>query len=90
MAKAKAATPAPEEQLSYEAAVQRLEAIVQQLESGEVLLDDSLRLFEEGIKLTRYCTGKLDAAEGKLQILLGFDAKEPQIGEFRLNKEGDL
>jgi exodeoxyribonuclease VII small subunit len=75
------------ESLSFEAALQRLEEIVQRLENGEVLLEESLRLFEEGIKLTRYCAGKLDAAEGKLEILLGFDGKNPQVGEFRLNPE---
>ncbi|MGD9155038.1 MAG: exodeoxyribonuclease VII small subunit [Bacillota bacterium] len=80
-------TASSEAELTFEAAVQRLETIVQRLESGEVALDESLQLFEEGIKLTRYCTGKLDAAEGKLQILLGFNGAEPQIGDFRLPKE---
>jgi exodeoxyribonuclease VII small subunit len=78
------------ETLSFEAALQRLEVIVQQLESGEIALDESLRLFEEGIKLTRYCGGKLDAAEGKLEMLLGFDGKKPQMGQFRLNTEGEI
>jgi exodeoxyribonuclease VII small subunit len=90
MTKVKQTTPTtapPEAELAFEAAVQRLETIVQRLESGEVALEESLQLFEEGIKLTRYCTGKLDAAEGKLQILLGFDGKKPQIGDFRLPKE---
>jgi exodeoxyribonuclease VII small subunit len=91
MAKAKTTktseTQETPETLSFEAALQRLEEIVQRLENGEIMLDESLGLFEEGIKLTRYCGGKLDAAEGKLEILLGFDGKKPQVGEFRLNVE---
>jgi exodeoxyribonuclease VII small subunit len=77
MVKAKKADPP-----SFETALQRLEEIVQRLEGGEVSLDESLSLFEEGIRLTRYCSDKLDAAEGKLEILLGFDGKTPEIGVF--------
>jgi len=74
---------------NYEEAVARLEEIVRRLESGELLLEESLALFEEGINLAKYCAGKLDAAEGKLQILLGMDGGEPKLGTFRLNVEGD-
>lgn len=72
---------------TFEAAVARLEEIVHRLEAGEVNLEESLSLFEEGIKLAKFCSGKLDAAEGKLEILLGFDVKEPKTGEFKLNAE---
>lgn len=72
---------------SYEEAVARLEEIVGRLENGELPLEESLALFEEGVKLAKYCTGKLDAAEGRLQILLGFDGNEPKIGPFRTNME---
>lgn len=74
---------------SYEEAMTRLEEIVQRLENGNLTLDESLGLFEEGIGLARYCTEKLDAAESKLEILLGFNGTEPKIAEFKLEPEGD-
>ena len=52
--------------LSFEAALARLEETVRLLESGNVPLDDSLSLFEEGIALVKLCNGKLDAAEQKV------------------------
>ncbi len=54
------------EQLSFEQALTRLEETVRLLESGNVPLDDSLALFEEGIALVRLCNGKLDGAEQKV------------------------
>ena len=54
------------EKLSFEEALARLEETVRLLESGNVPLDDSLALFEEGIALVRLCNGKLDAAEQKV------------------------
>jgi len=59
-----------EKELSFEEAFSRLEQIVRRLESGEANLDESLRLFEEGVKLARVCSSRLDAAEGKIQQLL--------------------
>lgn len=54
------------EKLSFEEALARLEETVRLLESGNVPLDDSLALFEEGIALVRLCNGKLDSAEQKV------------------------
>ena len=54
------------EKLTFEEALARLEETVRLLESGNVPLDDSLALFEEGIALVRLCNGKLDAAEQKV------------------------
>lgn len=59
-----------EKALSFEEAFARLEQIVRQLESGEVNLEESLRLFEEGVKLSRLCAQQLDAAEGKIVRLI--------------------
>jgi exodeoxyribonuclease VII small subunit len=72
---------------SYEEALSRLEEIVQGLERGELSLEESLTLFEEGIQLAKYCNGKLDSAEGRLQILLGFNENEPKIDNFKVNTE---
>ncbi|TCL64748.1 exodeoxyribonuclease VII small subunit [Hydrogenispora ethanolica] len=71
---------------SYEEAMERLTEIVQRLETGELSLEESLNLFEEGIGLAKFCTGKLDAAEGRLQILLGIENAEPKLGSFQLDQ----
>ena len=57
------------ENMSFETAMTRLEQIVRQLEDGKVSLDDSLKLYEEGISLVRLCSGRLDEAEQKIKII---------------------
>jgi len=54
----------------FEAALSRLEEIVAELESGELSLEQSLKLFEEGVKLARICNTRLEEAERKVEILL--------------------
>ena len=54
---------------SFEDALKRLEDIVAKLENGEQPLEKSLELFEEGVKLSRYCNDKLNEAEKKIQQL---------------------
>ncbi len=58
------------EEMSFESAMKRLEEIVQMLENGNLPLEDSIKIFEEGIKLVRYCSKKLEEAERKVNILL--------------------
>jgi len=55
---------------SFEESLKRLEAIVEQLEKGDLALDHSLKLFEEGVGLSAACKKELDAAEGKVQMLV--------------------
>jgi len=55
---------------TFEKAIKRLEAIVQELESGDLALDDALKKFQEGVKLSRFCSKKLDETEKKVSILL--------------------
>lgn len=57
------------EKLTFEDALANLEKIVRSLEEGNVPLDNSLALFEEGTKLVRFCNEKIDAAEQKVKIL---------------------
>lgn len=57
------------EELSFEEALKRLEETVNALESGAVPLEESLKLFEEGVSLVKLCNSKLDAAEQKVKIL---------------------
>ncbi|MFI5183826.1 MAG: exodeoxyribonuclease VII small subunit [Vicinamibacteria bacterium] len=59
---------------TFEAALKQLEEIVGRLEKGELPLEESLKLYEEGIQLSRLCHGKLEEAEGKIEMLLK-DAK---------------
>jgi exodeoxyribonuclease VII small subunit len=54
----------------FEAALARLEEIVKELESGDLPLDLSLKLFEEGIKLSRICNKRLEEAERRVEILI--------------------
>ena len=72
---------------SYEEALKRLEEIVERLEGGDLTLEESLSLFEEGIGLAKFCNGKLDAAEGRVEMLLGFEGTQPQTGPFKLSGE---
>ena len=56
-------------ELKFEKAVQRLEKIVDDLEKGELDIDKSLEMFEEGIKMSRICSKKLNEAEAKIEKL---------------------
>ncbi len=55
--------------VDFEAALEELEALVEQMESGDLSLDESLKAFERGVQLTRQCQGVLQAAELKVQAL---------------------
>lgn len=65
-------------ELTFENAMKRLEEIVNALESGQVSLDDSLKLFEEGIKLTKYCETELKNIENKAAKIL----EDSQVKNF--------
>ncbi len=56
-------------EMTYEKAILRLEEIVSSLEKNEVSLDESLKLFEEGTKLTAFCADKLKNAQQKITEL---------------------
>lgn len=56
--------------VKFEEALARLEAIVAELERGELPLEDSMRIFEEGIKLSKVCLKMLDDAERRVEILV--------------------
>lgn len=61
---------AKQKKLDYEAAVKELEALVERLEDGDISLEESLKLYERGVLLTRDCQESLQAAEQKVQMLL--------------------
>ncbi len=54
----------------FESALKSLEDIVGQLEAGDLTLDRALELFEEGIRVSRFCGSKLDEAERKVEVLI--------------------
>lgn len=60
----------------FETNMKALEDLVERLESGELSLDEAMKTFEQGIKLTRECQSALDQAEQKVQILLGQNGDE--------------
>ena len=60
----------PEAGESFEAAMSQLENIVENMERGELPLEDALTAFENGVKLVRQCEEKLKTAEQKVQILM--------------------
>jgi exodeoxyribonuclease VII small subunit len=69
----------------FESALKSLEDIVVQLEGGDLTLDRALELFEEGVKISRFCSSKLDEAERKVEVLTkttdGTLTEEPFSGE---------
>ena len=79
------------EEMSFEEALTKLEAAVAQLEQGDALtLDESLEVFEEGIRLTRLCRGKLDTAELRVQQLVEVDEDVFEMAPFEVADEGEI
>jgi exodeoxyribonuclease VII small subunit len=72
---------------TFEEALVRLEEIIRKLENGELSLEESLKLFEEGIALARHCNLKLDEAQGKVEVLLGIEDGVIRTEEFQPEEE---
>ena len=71
---------------SFEATLDRLGAIVERLETGDLGLEESLRLFEEGVGLARRAQARLDAAEKRVEELLEVDAQgKPRVRELEID-----
>ncbi len=76
-------------EVKFEKAIQRLEKIVDDLEKGELDIDKSLEIFEEGIKMSRICSKKLNEAEAKIEKLTR-DQKGELVSElFPVEDEND-
>ncbi len=65
--------------VSFENSMKKLETVVSKLEGDEVSLEESLKLFEEGVKLMRFCHMRLNVIEEKVQVLV---ADESESGGF--------
>ncbi len=77
------------EERSFEAAMQRLEQIVQMLENGNLPLEESLKIFEEGMRLVKYCAAKLEEAERKVSILIQESGGYVQVPFVEEKEQGE-
>jgi exodeoxyribonuclease VII small subunit len=68
-------------EIKFEEALKKLEKIINELESGELSLDESLKKYQEGIELARACNQKLDSAKKKVDLL-----SKNKKGEFELKE----
>ena len=68
--------------MPFEKEMEKLEKIVSELEKGELTLDNSLKKYEEGIKLARSCQDKLEKARGKIELLMKKDGGKFTSKEF--------
>jgi len=66
----------------FEEALARLEKIVKSLEGGDLPLEESLRLFEEGVSLTRLCAAKLEEAQRRIDVLTRGEQGDPKLVPF--------
>ena len=71
----------------FESALKSLEDIVVQLEGGDLTLDRALELFEEGVKISRFCSSKLDEAERKVEALT--KSTDGTLTEEPFSEEGE-
>ena len=69
----------------FEGALSRLEKIVGDLETGDLSLEEALKLFEEGVQVSRYCARVLKEAERKVEILTRNDEGDLESGPFQLS-----
>ena len=72
--------PAPE--ANFEQAMKRLEAIVEQMESGELSLEDLIVRYEEGMRLVKVCQERLASAEQRIEIITRNSAGKPVVRKF--------
>ena len=72
----------------FEDSLKQLETIVNQLEKGDLPLEESIKLFEEGIRLSSVFKDELDAAEGKVQVLLKQRDGSMKTEPFPSQKQG--
>jgi exodeoxyribonuclease VII small subunit len=74
---------------NFEEDLKALESVVERLERGDLSLEDSVRLFEEGMKLSDACKKELEAAEGKIQVLVDRGRSGMKVVDFDLKEDVD-
>ena len=75
-------------EINFEETMQELEKIVQELEKGDLNLDDSINKFEEGMKLSKSASDYLEKAEKKITVLINAKDEEIKEEEFQEVKDG--
>jgi exodeoxyribonuclease VII small subunit len=81
-----------EQEIKFEKAMERLERIVEDLESGNMPLEDALKKYEEGVNLSRTCTKKIEQAETKIEVLtrtLNETASSDELGSGTNKKKSN-
>ncbi|MCD6202744.1 MAG: exodeoxyribonuclease VII small subunit [Methanophagales archaeon] len=77
---------AEEENMTFEEAMKQLEQIVEKLGEGNLTLEESLEIFEQGMQLCKFCNKKLDEAEYKVEKLVETEEGKVEIEEFEMNE----
>jgi exodeoxyribonuclease VII small subunit len=85
----KAAAKEGEKGPSFEQAIQRLEKIVAEMEAAELPLEDILKKYEEGSRLVRFCSQKLEEAEQKIELLTKRNDGTVVLKPFEPDREGE-
>ncbi len=74
---------------NFEEHLTQLETVVERLERGDLTLDESVRLFEDGMKLSSACKAELEQAEGRVQVLVEGKGGKMQPAEMGLEEAGE-
>ena len=74
----------------FEQHLTQLETVVERLERGDLTLDESVRLFEEGMKLSQACKAELEQAEGRIQVLVESKGGKMQVAEMEVEEDGEI
>jgi exodeoxyribonuclease VII small subunit len=74
----------------FEDDLTKLEGVVERLERGDLTLDESVRLFEEGVKLSGACKKELEQAEGRIQVLVEGKAGKMQVAEMDMDEDEEV
>lgn len=77
------------DEIGFEQAMEQLETIVAKLESGDVPLEQAIELFQEGMRLSRICSQKLESVERKIEILLEEDGQTVKKPFAPVDEKGD-
>ena len=80
-------TASPPGEQTFETAMERLERIVEEMESDQLPLENLLKRYEEGVKLVRVCEEKLKSAEQRIEIITRNAGGEPRLEEFEPEKK---
>jgi exodeoxyribonuclease VII small subunit len=74
----------------FEEHLTQLERVVERLEKGDLTLEESVRLFEEGMKLSQACKEELEQAEGKIQVLVEGKGGKMQVAQMEVEGDGEV